>query len=259
DETYFDTLNLKLARGRALNREDGRPGHESAVINQRLATMYFPGEDPIGRRVKLTTIPPGPHEEWTTIVGIAPTVRQRFIREPQPDPIVYLPYRADPQRSAVLMLRTTADPGKVTASVREALHVVEPDLPLFRIQTMSQLLGRQRWPFQVFGMMFAVFAGIALILSSVGLYAVTAYSVTQRTQEIGIRMALGAQPRGVLWLVLRRALIQLSIGLTLGIAGAFGVGKILQSILIQTNAGDPLTLSLVVLMLVIVALLATAA
>ena len=173
------------------------------------------------------------------------------------DPIVYLPYRADPQRNATPMVRTLADPAKVTATVREALRVVEPDLPLFRIETMTQMLGRQRWPFQVFGMMFAVFAGIALVLSSVGLYAVTAYSVTQRTQEIGIRMALGAQPRGMLWLVLRRALIQLAIGLSLGIAGAFGVGKILQSILIQTSAGDPATLGLVAVLLVAVALLAS--
>ena len=135
-----------------------------------------------------------------------------------------------------------ADPAKVTASVRDALRVVEPDLPLFRIETMEQTLARQRWQYQVFGSMFAVFAAIALILSSVGLYAVTAYSVTQRTQEIGIRMALGARPRGMLWLVLRRALIQLAIGLPIGIAGAFGVGKILQSLLVQTAAGDPLTL-----------------
>src|SRR5262249_26012908 len=113
DETYFDTLNLKLARGRALNRADGRPGHGPPGLTQRLAARFFAGEDPIGRRITLPTIPPGPHEEWPTIVGIAPTVRQRFIREPQPDPIVYLPYRADPQRSAVLMLRTMADPGKV--------------------------------------------------------------------------------------------------------------------------------------------------
>src|SRR5262249_32684316 len=152
---YFDTLNLKLARGRALNREDGRPGHEAAVINQRLATMYFPGEDAIGRRIKLTSDPPGADEGWATVVGIAPTVRQRFVREPQPDPMVYLPYRADPQRNATLMVRTAADRAKVTASVREALRVVEPDLALFRIETMTQMLGRQRWPFQAFGMMFA--------------------------------------------------------------------------------------------------------
>src|SRR5439155_10993746 len=150
----------------------------------------------------------------------------------QPDPVVYLPYRADPQRNATLLIRTMADPAKVTASVREALRVVEPDLPLFRVETMEQSLARQRWTFEVFGSMFAVFAAIALVLSSVGLYAVTAYSVTQRTQEIGIRMALGAQPRGMVWLVLRRALIQLAIGLPIGAAGAYGVGKILQSLLV---------------------------
>jgi len=134
--------------------------------------------------------------------------------------------------------------------------VIEPDLPLFRIETMDQTLARQRWQYEVFGSMFGVFAAIALVLSSVGLYAVTSYSVTQRTQEIGIRMALGAKPRGMLWMVLKRALIQLGIGLPIGIAGALGVGKILQSLLVQTAAGDPLTLVLVIGILVAVAVLA---
>jgi putative ABC transport system permease protein len=255
-DTYFETLSLRLTRGRALNSGDGLPGHEAAVVNQRFAAMYFPNDDPIGRRILLTTDPPTPGAAWTTIVGVAPNVRQRDIRDPRPDPVVYLPYRADPQRQATLLVRTFADPAKVTASVRDALRVVEPDLPLFRIETMDQTLARQRWQYQVFGSMFGVFAAIALILSSVGLYAVTAYSVTQRTQEIGIRMALGARPSSMLWMVLRRALIQLAIGLPIGIAGAFGVGKILQSLLVQTAAGDPLTLALVVALLVAVAILA---
>jgi putative ABC transport system permease protein len=255
-DSYFDTLNLRLTRGRTLNRADGLPGHEAAVVNQGFVSMYFPNEDPLGRRIRLTTDPPAGDPGWTTIVGIAPNIRQREVRQPQPDPVVYLPYRTDPQRAATLLIRTMADPAKVTASVRDALRVVEPDLPLFRVETMEQSLSRQRWQFQIFGSMFAIFAAIALILSSVGLYAVTAYSVTQRTQEIGIRMALGAGPRGMLWLVLRRALIQLAIGLPIGIAGAYGVGKILQSLLVQTSPGDPLTLSSVVVLLVAVAVLA---
>jgi hypothetical protein len=234
------TMTMTLTR-RVLNSGDGLPGHEAAVVNQQFASRYFPNDDPIGRRILLTTDPPTPGAAWTTIVGVAPNVRQRDVREPKPDPVVYLPYRADPQRQATLLIRTVADPAKVTASVRDALRLVEPDLPLFRIETMEQTLARQRWQYQVFGSMFAIFAVIALVLSSVGLYAVTAYSVTQRTQEIGIRMALGARPRGVLWLVLRRALIQLAIGLPIGIAGAFGVGKILQSLLVQTSPADPLT------------------
>jgi putative ABC transport system permease protein len=255
-DTYFDTVKIRLLQGRALNRGDGLPGHEAAVVNQRFASMYFPSDDPIGRRILLTTDPPTPGAAWTTIVGVAPNIRQRDVREPRPDPVVYLPYRADPQRQATLMVRTLADPALVVASVRDALRVIEPDLPLFRIETMDQTLARQRWQYEVFGSMFGVFAAIALVLSSVGLYAVTSYSVTQRTQEIGIRMALGAKPGGMLWMVLKRALIQLGIGLPIGIAGALGVGKILQSLLVQTAAGDPLTLVLVIGILVAVAVLA---
>ena len=256
-DTYFETLNLRLQRGRALNGADGLPGHEAAVVNQRFVAMHFANEDPIGRRIKLAVDPPGPTEPaWTTIVGVAPNVRQRGIREPQTDPVVYLPYRADPQRTAALLIRTLGDPASVTASVREAMRMVEPDLPLFRIETMEHWMARQTWQFQVFGSMFGVFAGIALVLSAVGLYAVTSYSVTQRTQEIGIRMALGAQSRGMLWLVLRRALVQLAIGLPIGIAGAYGVGRILQSVLVQTSPSDPVTLGSVVALLVTVAILA---
>jgi putative ABC transport system permease protein len=151
-------------------------------------------------------------------------------------------YRADPQRGMVLVARTTSDPASVTPLVREEMRAIEPDLPLFQIQTMDQLMAQQRWPFRVFGTMFAIFAGIALVLSAVGLYAVTAYSVTQRTAEIGVRTALGAQPDDVMWLLPRRSLVQLGIGLPLGIAGAFGVGRLLQSALVQTSTRDPVTI-----------------
>ena len=129
------------------------------------------------------------------------------------------------------------------------MRAIEPDLPLFRIQTMDQLLALQRWPFRVFGTMFAIFAVIALVLSAVGLYAVTAYSVTQRTSEIGVRMALGAQSPQVMWLVLRRGLVQLAIGLPIGIAGAFGVGRLMQILLVQTSARDPLTIASIALLM----------
>jgi ABC-type antimicrobial peptide transport system permease subunit len=123
---------------------------------------------------------------------------------------------------------------------------------------MDENLARQRWPFRVFGTMFAIFAFIALMLSAVGLYAVTAYSVTQRTQEIGLRMALGAASTHVMWLFLRRALFHLSIGLTIGIAAAFGVGKIFESsdLLVRMSGRDPLTLVSIAALLAIVALTA---
>ena len=258
-DDYFNTLNIRVVRGRVFNSADGLPGHEAVVVNQRFAAMHFPADDPIGRRIKLTIdpLPPGtPPPTWATIVGVIPNIRQRNFREVETDPVVYLPYRADPQRTAIVLIRTLGDPASVAASVREVMRTVEPDLPLYNIRTMDQQLARQRWQFEIFGSMFAMFAGIALVLSAVGLYAVTAYSVTQRTQEIGIRMALGAQSRGMLWLVLRRALVQLGIGLPLGVAGAFGVGKILESLLVQTTPYDPVTLSTTVALLISVAILA---
>jgi len=256
---YFDTLGIRLLRGRGFDAIDGTAGHENAIVNQRFVTMQFAGEDPIGRRITLTDAsqslqvsPPA----TVTIVGISPTIRQRNFSDPDPDPVVYLPYRADPQRGLMLLVRTPSDPAGVTPLLREEMRAIEPDLPLTQIQTMDQLMAQQRWPFRVFGSMFAIFAAIALVLSAVGLYAVTAYSVTQRTAEIGVRMALGAQPDDVLWLVLRRSFVQLGIGLPIGIAGAFGVGRLLQSILIQTSTRDPITIVSIAALMIVVSIAA---
>lgn len=144
----------------------------------------------------------------------------------------------------------------MTAQIRDELRVLEPDLPLYNIRTMDEWLAESRWQFVIFGSMFGVFAMIALLLSAVGLYAVTAHSVTQRTQEIGVRMALGAQSGEIQWLVLRRALIQLAIGLPVGIAGAIGVGQLLQGVLVATTPWDPATLGSITLVLTAVAVLA---
>jgi ABC-type antimicrobial peptide transport system permease subunit len=133
---------------------------------------------------------------------------------------------------------------------------IEPDLPLFGIMTLDHLLAQQRWTFRVFGGMFTIFATIALVLSAVGLYAVTAYSVTQRTAEIGVRVALGAQANQVVWLILRRSLAQLAIALPMGVAGAFGVGKLLESVIVKTNGRDLLTISAITLLMVAVSLAA---
>jgi ABC-type antimicrobial peptide transport system permease subunit len=149
-------------------------------------------------------------------------------------------------------VRGRSDPGPLTAQLRKEIFAVDPDMPLANIRTMDQQLAAQRWDVRVFGTMFSVFAGIAIILATVGLYAVTAYSVTQRTQEIGVRMALGAQAHQVRNLILRRGLIQLAIGLTVGLAGAFGVGRLLRSLLVQTGPTDPLTLASITLLLVTV-------
>jgi putative ABC transport system permease protein len=255
--TYFDTVGVRLVHGRGLTEFDETPGHVGAIVNQRFVSMHFPTEDPLGRQITLTDPTPAVQQSApavATIVGIVPDMRQNT--DPEPVPVVYLPYQADPQRFMVLIVRAPGEPGRITALVRDEMRAVEPDVPLFGIQTMDDLLAQQRWSFRVFGSMFAIFALIALVLSAVGLYAVTAYSVTQRTPEIGVRMALGAQTGQVLWLVLRRALGQLVIAVPLGIAGAFGVGTLLQSLLVQTSGRDPWTIVSIAMLMVAISLAA---
>ena len=258
---YFDTLGIRVIRGRPLNDADGTPGHEAVLVNQRFAAMHFAGEDPVGQRVRLVDATPARVYDPTppmsvTIVGVVPTVRQRNFQEPDPDPVAYVPYRADPQRFVFLVVRGQGEPATLTAIVREQMRAIEPDLPLFGILTLDQMLANIRFSFRVFGSMFAIFAVIALVLSAVGLYAVTAYSVAQRTQEIGVRMALGAQSQQVMWLVLQRSFLQLAVGLPIGIAGAFAVGRLMQSVLAQTSGRDPLTIAAIATAMSLVSLAA---
>jgi predicted permease len=266
DPRYFETIGLPILRGRGFTAVDGAPGQEAAVINTRFAQMHFANEDPIGRRITLNIDlaggpPPAngiPVSLTATIIGVTSNVRQRDFAAADPDPIAYLPFRADPRAFMMLIARIDGDPGAVTALVREELRAIDPDLPLFGIRTLDESLAQQRWPFRIFGTMFAIFAIIALVLSAVGLYAVTSYSVTQRTQEIGVRTALGAASGQVMWLFLRRGIIQTVIGLTLGVGGALGVGKIFESsqLLIQMNGRDPTTIGSIAILLAAVALAA---
>jgi putative ABC transport system permease protein len=258
---YFETLGTKLLRGRSFDDLDGTPGHDNVIVNQRFVAMHFGTDDPIGRRIKLTPdgppVPGTPLPAWTTIVGVSPTIRQRVQPgEDLPDPVVYIPLRAQAPAFATLMIRAPRDAASMTTLAREEVRAIDPDLPLFGIRTMDQELAAQRWAFRIFGTMFAIFAVIALALSAVGLYAVTAYSVAQRTQEIGVRMALGAQTAQVLWLILKRSIVQMAIGLALGIGGALGVSRLLASVLFQTGSRDPVLLASIVSLLIVVSTIA---
>ena len=249
---YFAATGLGLRVGRAFTREDGPAGHEAVIVNERFVALHSRGQDPIGRRVRLI----GGQMDWAQIVGVVPNLRQNGALDPEPDPVVYVPFRTAPERISYLLVRSASSIAGVMPEVREAMRVVEPDLPLFNVHTMDEMLARERWIFVVFGSMFGVFAIIALGLSAVGLYAVSAFAVTQRTQEIGVRMALGAQPRQILWMVLRRTIVQLAIGVPIGLFGAYGVGRLLQGFLVGTTPGDPVTLVGIVIILVGVAVLA---
>jgi predicted permease len=257
---YFDAIGVSLVRGRAFDNTDGGPGRLSAIVNQRLAEQYFKGLDPIGRIIRLSQNVTGSEKaEWLTIVGLAPNVRQRNNnQEAEPDPVAYIPHRQNTTmaRGATVLARTRADPAHAAQILRQAMMTVDPDQALSTPRTMDEALAQQRWLLRVFTTMFAVFAAMALVLAAVGLYAVTAYAVTQQTRDIGVRMVLGAESGQVIWLFLKRSVVQLAIGLTVGLAAALGLGQLLQSFLVQTSTRDPITLISIVALLAVVAMLA---
>ena len=255
DANYFDTAGIRILRGRGFNPSDETPGRGGVIVNQWFAETHFKGEDPIGRQISLKEeAADGIDLRSQTIIGVSATVRQRDIQNIDPDPVVYVPYFMGPGmgRTIAVMARTSGETAAVVPLIRQAVLALDGDIPVFNVRTMDELMAQRRWQYQVFGGMFAVFAGIALLLAAVGLYAVMAYSVTQRTQEIGVRMVLGAPPGDVVWLFLRRALVLVAVGLTIGMSGAFGVNRLLQSILVQSSGRDlPVLLSIALLMLVV--------
>ena len=257
---YFDAIGVTLMRGRPFTNSDGTAGQQVAIINQRLAETYFKGQDPVGRPIRLSQdIPGGQPAQWLTVVGLAPNVRQRNNnQERDPDAVAYIPHRQNitMARAAVVVARTRTDPAQATRLLREAMQAVDPDQALQTPRTLDDALAQNRWFLRVFTTMFAVFALMALVLSAVGLYAVTAYAVTQHTRDIGVRMVLGAQSGQVIWLFLKRSLVQLAIGLAVGLAAAVAVGRLLQSFLVQTSTHDPVTLVSIVALLTVVAIAA---
>jgi len=259
-EQYFDALGVTMREGRALREIDGKKGSEAVVINARFASQHFPGEDPLGKRIRLKINQQlnavKEPEPWLTIVGVVPNVRQRSLQDIDPDAIAYTSYRSDPPRGIGILIRGNGDPSALVSPVRKAIQEVDPDQPVFDVQTMDAVLAQSRWPYRVFGSLFTIFACIALVLSAVGIYAVTAYSVTQRTQEIGVRMALGAQANQVAWLILRQGLVQLVIGLGLGTAGAYAAGPVLRALLVQITPHDPATLAGIALVFTMVTVVA---
>ena len=169
---------------------------------------------------------------------------------------MYVPYRQDPPGGLTLLVRSRLDPGSVMTAVRREVQSLDRDQPVFTVQTVDEMLAQLMWPYRVFGTLFALFAVIALVMSAVGLYAVMAYSVTQRTAEIGIRMALGAATRQVSWLILKRGLFQVFLGLTLGLLGAFGLSRVLRTLLVEVTPTDPVTFGAITAILTVVAVAA---
>src|SRR5580765_1406522 len=257
---YCDAIGVSLIRGRVFTSEDGGTGRQVAIVNQRLATVYFAGQNPVGRVIRLSQSTARDEKaEWLTIVGLAPNVRQRNNnQEREPDAVAYIPHRQNTSmaRAANVLARMRVAPAQATRTLYDAMKGVDPDQAMTAPLTMDDALAQNRWLLRVFTTMFMVFAVIALVVAAVGLYAVTAYAVTQHTREIGVRLALGAQPGPVIWLFLKRSLVQLAIGVIVGVAAAVALGRVLQSFLVQTSAHDPLTLVSIGVLLTVVAIAA---
>ncbi len=252
---YFETLGLRLLRGRALTDLDSRPGHESAIVNQRFVDTHFPHGDPMGQRIRLSDSEAGAvPTPWLTIVGVSPTVRQSAQRGV--GPVVYAPYRAEASPSARLMVGIRSESGAIVARLREEIGALDADVPLYNIRPLERALANSRLQHRLLGTVLGIFAVVALVLSTIGVYTVSAYAVVQRTQEIGLRMALGARSRQVVWLFVRRGMVPLGIGLAIGLGGAVAIGTILRGALIQTSPTDPVTLLTIVALLAVVAVAA---
>jgi len=264
---FFDTLGVKIRRGRGFNANDGTPGNETAIINETMAAQLFAGEDPIGRRIRIaqspagTTGPPPPPVPagqptvpvWRTIVGISPNVMHTPPQDTGTTAVMYVPLRQEAPNGTQLMVRSRIEPSAVMRAVQAEVQAIDTDQPVFSVKTVDQMMSQQMWPYRVFGSLFAIFAFIALTMSAVGLYAVMAYSVTQRTSEIGVRMALGAESRQVSWLILKRGLLQMAIGLAIGLVGAFFLSKVMRSLLVAISPSDPATFATITLILTAVA------
>lgn len=248
-------LGVALLRGRDLTDTEETTRTPVAVINETMANEIWPREDPVGRRFRFR----GDGEpEWFTVVGVVADFRHFQGDNDRPIyPAAYVPYSVEPTLNTGLAIRTAGDPARITSAVREQIRQADPALPVFTVRTMEELRQLNFWQFRLFGWMFSVFGAIALLLASIGVYGVLSYSVAQRVQEIGVRLALGAGRRDVLRLILGHGMKLAAIGIVLGVIGAAGATQFIKTILFNVTPTDPLSFAGVALFLAAVAFLAS--
>ena len=249
----FLALQIPLLQGRLFNERDDLDAPLVGVVDQHFARKFFPAGDALGKRITFDDA--GEKRKWLTIVGIVGNVAQRPADSVQ-DPAVWMPFSQHPDNFLSAVLRVKGDPANYERAAGDAVLAVRPDIPIYYATPMSQVVHKTLWKQRFFGGLFASFAGIALFLAAIGIYGVMAYTVSQRTQEIGIRMALGAQPGAVIAMMLRQGLRLVALGLGLGFLGAWFVALTLTGMLHGIEPHDPPTFALVPLLLAAVALLA---
>jgi len=250
---YFRAMNIPVLAGREIAESDAREAPKVTLIDERLAREYWPGESPLGKRIRFG--PPESNEPWHTVVGVVGEVRHER-PEAATRMSVYVPYRQITVRQMTLAVRAEGDPSGLTAAVRNQVRELDPDQPVTGVRTMEEVISRAIWQPRLHAILFAVFAAVALALASVGIYGVMSYTVTQRTHEIGVRVAMGATPRDIVRLVVGQGLTLTLIGIALGAASALALTRVMSSLLFEVSAADPATFAANMALLTVMSLVA---
>jgi hypothetical protein len=263
EPAYFRTVLRGVVLGGSFSEVHGTAGHEAAIVNQRFVSVYLGAGNPIGRRLEIR--PPAVHRTYlreadgpappvsAEIIGVAPDVRQIG----DAVPMVYLPFRAEAPAAVALIVRGSNGLGPLVPAVRNAVNAVDPDLALGAVRTLDELRDRSQAYSADMASQFSKIGGLALIFSGVGLYSAMAYAVRRRTQEIAVRMALGAEARQVRWLFLKTGASVVIAGVILGVPAALVVGQGLRNTFVGTEARDVATLIVTIALLALVALAAS--
>ena len=247
---YFKTMHIPLVDGRDFDQRDVMKAPDAVIVNQEMARRYWPDENPIGQRL---AVGDGP---WRTVVGVVGDVKQSGL-DIETRPEMFWPYYQTPVPFATFVVRTGGDPEAMTSAVRGAMQEVDKDLPVYNIKTVADVISESVAPRRLNMLLLAIFASLALVLAAVGIYGVISYSVSQRTREIGIRMALGASHSNVLRLVVGEGMILALIGVGIGVIASFFLTRLMSSLLFGVSATDPITFAAIALLLTGVSIVAS--
>ena len=251
DPGYLDVIHLPVLTGREFDETDGTANHKAAIVTRACAASFWPNQNPVGKRFRFYDDKNKPGD-WITVVGMSANIAQQ-LDEKDPKPLLFVPYRQEGWNGIAMLIESAGNP---TEAVRAAVENLDPNLPLRDVFMLPQAIEHQQWYLHLFSKLFGGFALIALVMASVGLYAVIAQATSSRTQEIGVRMALGANALDIMALVMKRGLLQIAIGLVLGLAAAFPVGRLMASMPLGAPASDPALLATVSALMALVGLFA---
>ena len=233
--SYFRTLRIPLKAGREFSARDGPEAPRVAMISEEMWRQYWPGENPVGKRLKFGDADSS--EPWLSVVGVVGDI-QMLASDQQMRPVLYLPYRQRPVSAMLFSIRTTGDPAGLISAARAQVHGVDSEQPVYQVETLQRMIDDELLGLHYISVLMVIFGALAMVLAALGIYGVMSYTVSQRTHEIGVRIALGAASRDVLGFVVRRGLMVSAAGVTAGLAGAFALAHLLASLLHGVRPAD---------------------